>query len=56
MTSDKFTEMLNKEIDNYLLNRHYVGRTYSYNEMKEIAVFTAGKTMELVKKGLLEKT
>lgn len=55
MDSKLFAELIGKEIDNYLIHRYYAGRKFTYSEMKDIALFTAGKVMELVKKDMLEK-
>lgn len=54
MTSNQFTKLLSAEIDKYLLKDYYVGRTYTYNEMCEFALFIAAKTMELIRSGMLK--
>lgn len=53
MDSKLFAELISKEIDNYLVHRYYAGKKFTYTEMKDIALFTAGKVMELVKKDML---
>jgi hypothetical protein len=55
MIFDRFTQLLDKEIENYLLNRHYVGKKYSYDDMKDVALFAAGKALELFRRDLLNK-
>lgn len=54
MDSKLFAELIGKEIDNYLVHRYYAGKKFTYTEMKDIALFTAGKVMELVKKDMLD--